>query len=98
MNDHARFASPEGEYAVQRWQGGHLTAVVDRIAEEVPVALIYNGLAYVVMMASPVDLEDFALGFSLSEGIVASLSEVNAVETDAVSDGIAVYVDIDRTR
>jgi FdhD protein len=98
MNDHARCAPPEGEYPVQRWQDGRLAAVIDRIAEEVPIALIYNGLAYVVMMASPLDLEDFALGFSLSEGIVGSLVEVNAVETDAVSDGIAVYVDIDRKR
>ncbi len=98
MNDHARFAARDGEYSVQRWQSGRIAAVVDRVAEEVPIALVYNGLAHVVMMASPVDLEDFALGFSLSEGIVARAAEVRAIETDAVSDGIAVYVDIDRER
>ena len=98
MNDHARFTGADGEYVVRRWHDGRVAAIVDRVAEEVPIALVYNGLAHVVMMASPTDLEDFALGFSLSEGIVRSANEVNAVETDAVSDGIAVYVDIDRER
>jgi FdhD protein len=98
MNDQARFSPAEGQYAVTRWQGSRVTQLSDRVAEEVPVALVYNGLAHVVIMASPCDLEDLALGFSLSEGIVTRAGEVNAIETDAVSDGIAVYVDIDRTR
>ena len=98
MNDSALIEGADREYTVQRWQDGHLAAVVDRVAEETPVALIYNGLAHVVMMASPIELEDFALGFSLSEGIVERVEEVHAIETDAVSDGIAVYVDIERSR
>ena len=43
---------------------------VDVIAEEMPVALIYNGLSQAVMMASPVNLDAFGLGFSLTEGII----------------------------
>lgn len=59
------------ESAVQRFRNGLLTQTRDYVAEEVPVALIYNGVPYTVMLATPDDLEDFAVGFSLSEGIVA---------------------------
>src|SRR5262249_44043113 len=55
---------------------------------EVPVALVYDGSTYAVMMASPVDLEDFALGFSLSEGIVASRDEIASLAVVQHDNGI----------
>ncbi len=56
----------------------------DQVAEEVPVALIYNGEPHVVMMATPSELEDFAGGFSVTEGIVASLYEIEDLQIVAL--------------
>ncbi|ERT14792.1 formate dehydrogenase accessory sulfurtransferase FdhD [Photorhabdus temperata] len=56
------------------------TLKADWVAEEVPVALVYNGISHVVMMVSPKDLEYFAVGFSLSEGIIESQQEIHGID------------------
>jgi FdhD protein len=54
--------------------------LADALAEEVPVALVYNGISHAVMLASPVDLADFGRGFSLSERIISNLNELYDLE------------------
>ena len=65
---------------VRAWRDGKLSAVEDCVAEETPVALVYNGEPHVVMMATPADLEDFALGFSFSEDVIADAAEMQSLE------------------
>ena len=64
---------------VSNWQPDKIAAAEDHIAAEVPVALTYNRLSHVVMMATPADLDDFALGFSLTEGIIGGKDDLLAV-------------------
>src|SRR5579871_1039904 len=77
-----------------RLQDGKAGAFEAKVAAEVPVALAYNGVSHVVMMATPNDLADFAIGFSLSEGIFASLDELRELAVEDGGDGIEVQLEI----
>jgi FdhD protein len=70
----------------------------DNIAEEVAIALVYNGISHAVMMASPADLYEFSMGFSLSEGIINSASEVYDIELVTSDKGIEVRIEISSER
>ena len=76
-------------------KNNHPEEVIKEIlAEETPVAIVYNGVSHVVMMVSPCDLEDFARGFSITEGIIESLSEIYSIEVIKKDNGIEVNVEI----
>ncbi len=83
--------NPQLQLAVQR-PGS--SPCLDTVAEEMPVAFEYNGISHTVMLATPADLEDFALGFSLSEGIVARRSEVYDIEIEEAEAGITLRLQI----
>jgi FdhD protein len=86
--------APLSEVNVKRWKNGALTEAEDKIAEETPIALIYNGISHAVMLATPQDLEDFALGFSLSEGILQDKSELYGIEIVSQENGIELRLDV----
>lgn len=90
-------AAPAGttaEVAVERWADGHLTRTTDLVTEEVPISLVYHGVPHVVMLASPADLEDYAVGFTVSEGLVAHPREIQSVEVERGADSIEVRIGI----
>ena len=70
------------------WRESGFSESLRSIPEETAVALTYNGGTYAVMMATPQDLEDFAVGFSLDEGVVRSTSEIETLEALPLDDGI----------
>ncbi|AZO34904.1 formate dehydrogenase accessory sulfurtransferase FdhD [Mesorhizobium sp. M2A.F.Ca.ET.037.01.1.1] len=69
------------------------TAAANRmVPEETPVAFSFAGTTHAVMMASPADFEDFALGFSLTEGIIADQKEIEAIEVEDLGAGIDIQI------
>ena len=76
-----------------QWRAAVAT-VDDRIAVEVPVALSYNRVSHVVMMATPSDLEDFAVGFSMTEGLVGAVEDIGDIRIIPRSGGIELAMTI----
>lgn len=85
---------------VKCWLAGNAEEqeIHDNIAEEIAVALVYNGISHAVMMSSPANLQEFALGFSLSEGIINNASEIYDIELDSSDKGIEIRIEISSQR
>lgn len=93
-----RIIEAHRQYGVQRRTAGVLTPAQEAVAEEVPVALAYNGIAHAVMLATPQDIEDFAVGFSLSECIVERAGEIYDLEVVERGNGIEVRIEVASAR
>lgn len=83
-----------GPRQILRQRQGVLTHLEDMVVAETPVALVYNGISHAVMMATPADLEEFALGFSLSEGILARAADCYGIDIETGPKGVAVHLEI----
>jgi formate dehydrogenase accessory protein FdhD len=84
------YAGPLLELPARRWEDGTVLERVETVAEETPVALVYNGIPHAVMMATPQDLEDFALGFSMTEELIAAPADLQRVDCVRYSQGIEI--------
>lgn len=90
---------PAGVVELSVHRPPHIThATPDFLAEEVPVALVYNGISHVVMMASPKDLDLFAIGFSLSEGIIDHPQEIYGMDVVQACNGLEVQIELSSRR
>jgi FdhD protein len=82
----------------QIWREGSPSVGSRSIPEETAVALTYNGGTYAVMMTTPRDLEDFAVGFSLSEGLIDSSSDIDSLDIVPLDDGIELRMWLSRPK
>ena len=88
------YAKPLLELQVRRWRDGTVEERTEPVVEETPVAVVYNGVPHVVMMATPSDLEDFVLGFSLTEELIRTPADLLSLEIVRYSQGIEIQTTV----
>ena len=79
---------------ISRTSTNSSSALSDLVAEEVAIAFAYNGQSHAVMMASPICLDDFAVGFSITEKIVDSPKDIRQIDIQAAHQGICINLQI----
>jgi FdhD protein len=95
---YAALMPPAQPVSRQSWRNGSALTGERTLAEEVPVAFSYDGAAHAVLMATPDDLEDFAVGFSMTEGIVRRANEIEELTIVGRADGIVLRMFLAGTR
>ncbi len=86
------------EQTIRRHRDGTIETTLDQVGQEWPVALVFNGISHAVMMCTPRELEAFAVGFAISEGIVERGSDIRDIEVVFHRDGVAMpYAQVELT-
>lgn len=83
-----------GTYSVHEWRAYASSTRQDTVVEEIPIAFEYNRISHVVMLATPTDLQDFALGFSISEGIIDRVEELHELQIVLDANGIILRMTV----
>lgn len=94
MKTHKIIHSDKSVFKSSTVKNGIKKNSVECIAEETPIAMVFNGISHVVMMATPDNLEDFAKGFSISENIVSDGEEIYSIEVNRTDVGIEIDINI----
>ena len=94
MKTHKIIHSDKSVFKSSTVKNGIKKNSVECIAEETPIAMVFNGISHVVMMATPDNLEDFAKGFSISENIVSDVEEIYSIEVNRTDVGIEIDINI----
>ncbi|MBN3724303.1 formate dehydrogenase accessory sulfurtransferase FdhD [Burkholderia sp. Ac-20379] len=96
MNPSPESLEPNGavEVAISRHRGGEIADTADHVGQEWPVALVFNGISHAVMMCTPRDLEAFAVGFAISEGIVSRGADIKDIEVTLRTDAAIPHAEI----
>ena len=94
MPDADSFTHGSQRAPARRFNGSAVSTTSENLIEEVPVSLEWNGERHVVMMATPTDLEAFAIGFSITEGIVGSAAQILAVDVAPTANGVGILIRI----
>ena len=89
------YAKPLLEVAARQWSDTGITDRAEQIVEETPVVIVYNAIPHVVMMATPADLEDFVLGFSITEELIRGPADLRDVNVIRYGQGIEVQATVD---
>ena len=89
------YARPLLEVPARQWSNGAVLERVEQIVEETPVVIVYNAIPHVVMMATPADLEDFVLGFSITEELIRTPADLRETKVIRYGQGIEVQATID---
>jgi FdhD protein len=88
------YAGPLLELQARQWRDGQVQERAEQIVEETPVVLVYNGIPHVVMMATPADLEDFIVGFSITEELIRTATDLGDIKVVRYGQGIEVQATV----
>jgi FdhD protein len=84
--------SPSQRVTCSAWRRGEMSSTVRAVPEETAIAFTFNGTTHAVMMATPADFEDFAVGFALTEGLIESSSEIVSLDVMMAPLGIELRI------